>query len=519
MRETPDRALRDGLVRQTSSYPLIPYSNRIAQGRFSFEGVEHQLALNFGDHPHSIHGNAWQKPWQVAEVERCTHCRLSFLHRPVGDDARGWPFAYRAEQMLRADRLTALRITLTLRTWTMTAPCRPAWDCTRSFQGAHGFELQFAAANRLSDRRELRFPRDAFPCRRNGTTVRARAWASPVSTIVSTGWDGSADILFEEDKIALRLRGRSGLRPPRRVCADRTGFFRRRTRQPSERRHQSTGPGSSHGLKVLQPGERLDRHRPVRRGGTSMSFTVALDLPGRARRVPSLVGGRAGALLCRYQGQGASSFRAACRRHMVRFQCPRTSAASGPREGGGFIAGFRSGLWLLDRAGRLDAEARRQSRGSDARAGSTTDASIRPGASSPERSTNPRTAAKRISIAMIAAVWPCWRVGLLTSNGVAFSPDGRTLYHADTPTFTVWRYAYDPATGEATDRTLFVRLSPTETRSRASRRRGCRCARLLLDGAVRRWPDTALCARRKPSRRDFPFRPAARRWSPSAGPI
>ncbi len=38
MRETPEEALCGGLVRQTGSYPLIPYSNRIAQGRFSFRG-------------------------------------------------------------------------------------------------------------------------------------------------------------------------------------------------------------------------------------------------------------------------------------------------------------------------------------------------------------------------------------------------------------------------------------------------------------------------------------------------
>jgi aldose 1-epimerase len=69
MRETPENALREGLVRQTSSYPLIPYSNWIAYGRFAFDGVEHELALNFGDHPHSVYGNAWQRPWKVEEVD------------------------------------------------------------------------------------------------------------------------------------------------------------------------------------------------------------------------------------------------------------------------------------------------------------------------------------------------------------------------------------------------------------------------------------------------------------------
>lgn len=37
--------------------------------------------------------------------------------------------------------------------------------------------------------------------------------------------------------------------------------------------------------------------------------------------------------------------------------------------------------------------------------------------------------------------------GLLTSNGAAFSPDGRIFYHADTPTHAVRAYDVDPATG------------------------------------------------------------------------
>ena len=61
MRPTSPEVLAQGTVRLTGSYPLIPYSNRVAQGRFTHEGTEHRLALNFGDHPHDIHGNAWQR--------------------------------------------------------------------------------------------------------------------------------------------------------------------------------------------------------------------------------------------------------------------------------------------------------------------------------------------------------------------------------------------------------------------------------------------------------------------------
>ena len=99
LRETPEEALRDRLVRQTSCYPLIPYSNRIAKGRFRFDGVDHRLALNFGDHPHSMHGNAWQRPWRVEDADDA-RCRLVLVHRPSGEEAMGWPFAYRAEQVM-----------------------------------------------------------------------------------------------------------------------------------------------------------------------------------------------------------------------------------------------------------------------------------------------------------------------------------------------------------------------------------------------------------------------------------
>ncbi|MEO8487076.1 MAG: SMP-30/gluconolactonase/LRE family protein [Betaproteobacteria bacterium] len=36
---------------------------------------------------------------------------------------------------------------------------------------------------------------------------------------------------------------------------------------------------------------------------------------------------------------------------------------------------------------------------------------------------------------------------LMISNGLAWSPDGRTMYHADTPTHTVRAFDFDPASG------------------------------------------------------------------------
>lgn len=49
--------------------------------------------------------------------------------------------------------------------------------------------------------------------------------------------------------------------------------------------------------------------------------------------------------------------------------------------------------------------------------------------------------------------------GVRTSNGLAFSPDGRTMYHADTPAHTVWACDFDPATGAIASRRTFWRAS------------------------------------------------------------
>lgn len=87
-------------------FPLVPYANRIAHGRFSFAGREHRVPLNFGDHPHSLHGLGWHRPWQVTEADGG---KAKLVHLHAGGP--GWPWRYRAEQIFRLDE-TGLRIEL-----------------------------------------------------------------------------------------------------------------------------------------------------------------------------------------------------------------------------------------------------------------------------------------------------------------------------------------------------------------------------------------------------------------------
>ncbi|MGD9536895.1 MAG: aldose 1-epimerase [Alphaproteobacteria bacterium] len=89
---TPDRSILD-----FASFPLVPYSSRIRDGRFSFGGRKVQLPLNFGDHPHSIHGHGWQRPWTVVD-KGADAVTLAYRHA-----ADHWPWAYEARQSIRLD--------------------------------------------------------------------------------------------------------------------------------------------------------------------------------------------------------------------------------------------------------------------------------------------------------------------------------------------------------------------------------------------------------------------------------
>jgi aldose 1-epimerase len=79
-----------------ASFPMIPYCGRVARAQFEFDGETHQLDRNFGDSPHAIHGNAWQRPWAVTE-HGADRAELVLDH-DAGALPREWPYSYQARQ-------------------------------------------------------------------------------------------------------------------------------------------------------------------------------------------------------------------------------------------------------------------------------------------------------------------------------------------------------------------------------------------------------------------------------------
>jgi sugar lactone lactonase YvrE len=146
--------------------------------------------------------------------------------------------------------------------------------------------------------------------------------------------------------------------------------------------------------------------------------------------------------------------------HDEAFRLPEHIGCFSLRDGGGFIAGLRSGIWVLDEFAQPvrqlaeNPENRLISRFNDGRC----DAAGRFLAGTVDESKEERNAhLYRLTGDRLEAL----SAELLTSNGLAFSPDNRWMYHSDTPNFTIYRSPYEPSTGVCGARELWVRVEPT----------------------------------------------------------
>jgi L-arabinonolactonase len=72
------------------------------------------------------------------------------------------------------------------------------------------------------------------------------------------------------------------------------------------------------------------------------------------------------------------------------------------------------------------------------------------------------------NLAPISSVWrldadltlTCLFDGVACANSTCFSPDGRTMYFADSPTREIAAFAYDPKNGELGEKKIIATLSP-----------------------------------------------------------
>jgi aldose 1-epimerase len=231
---------------QLACFPLVPWSNRMAGG-FTCDGRSYNIAPNREGDQYPIHGEGWQRPWQVEEQ---SGDRMSMLL----DRRDGFPFSYLAklEYALRGASLevtlevtnsgsSALPFGLGLHPFmprsagvTLRAPAQEAW-----LSGADRLPAQAVAVPDT-----WRF---GEPCALPGTLVDN----------IFTGWDGRADIDWQDRGISLRIEADMAYY----ILYTPAGgdFFCFEPVDHMINAHNMPGGAVHNGLTMLVPGEKLRR--------------------------------------------------------------------------------------------------------------------------------------------------------------------------------------------------------------------------------------------------------------------
>ena len=139
LRSTPAAQLTS--ARQSGSYPLVPFSNRVGQAKLEWQGTLYPLVRNNGDEPHAIHGVGWQRPWEVLDTDG-SYALLGYEHQADSS----WPFAFDCSQTLRLNE-KGLELTLALTSHSPApAPAGLGWH--PYFVKRHRSRINFSATGR-----------------------------------------------------------------------------------------------------------------------------------------------------------------------------------------------------------------------------------------------------------------------------------------------------------------------------------------------------------------------------------
>jgi sugar lactone lactonase YvrE len=143
------------------------------------------------------------------------------------------------------------------------------------------------------------------------------------------------------------------------------------------------------------------------------------------------------------------------------WQLPASVGSIGLRERGGLVAAMRTGFHLFDpETEKLTFLCHPEP---DLQTNRLNDGKVSPEGRFWAGTMDERPEKELIgSLYRLDADHCCTRMagGVKVSNGLAWSPDGRTMYHSDSRGGAIFRYAYDPETGAIGQREVFVSMQP-----------------------------------------------------------
>ena len=226
----------------TASFPMVPYANRIAGGRFEFDGHVVRLRRNWDRDPYPLHGQAWRCAWTV-ESSSAQKATLAFFGG--GDE---WPWRYRAQQEFE---LLADGLVIRLSVENLSDGIMPA------MLGLHPYFPEAALATVQARARTVWLPdAQSLPVQEimtpaDWTFDLPRSVARVALDHCFDHWDGAAVVRWPDRTLRLSATGASALHV---YTPANTGFFCLEPQTAAAGALNRTGGEFAR----LAPGERLE---------------------------------------------------------------------------------------------------------------------------------------------------------------------------------------------------------------------------------------------------------------------
>lgn len=229
-----------------ASFPLVPFSNRIANGRFSFTGREVLIAPNMPsvDAANPLHGFGWLSAWAAVP---CADGQIAIEHVHQHSD---WPWHYRARQTFAVSPAG-----LTMRLALLNADDTPM----PAGLGFHPyFPREAGTLYRGLHRTEWLVNDNGLPIGRQDEPAAQDWWhrqpiASRVVDTVYEGREGDLEIVQPERGIRITMRPSANLGCTVVYTPADADFFC--VEPVSHSTDPLNCPAARHAMHILQPGE------------------------------------------------------------------------------------------------------------------------------------------------------------------------------------------------------------------------------------------------------------------------
>ncbi|GAB4522092.1 MAG: aldose 1-epimerase [Amphiplicatus sp.] len=230
-----------------SYFPLAPYSNRIGDGAFEFQGERYVIEPNVRGHAHPLHGTAWLGDWSLIDRARDS-LSLAFDHAA----GRDWPWPFSLRQTIAVDG-PALTLALTLKN--RAARAAPAGlGFHPYFSDPHTARLSFEAAG-LWRADESALPVAWEPLSPSWDFSQGRSLAGASIDNCFTGWTGAARIAWRDRPFGVEISASPDLAFAVLYVSQGQGCF---CFEPVSHMNDALNWAARRkdtGLRVLQPGE------------------------------------------------------------------------------------------------------------------------------------------------------------------------------------------------------------------------------------------------------------------------